>query len=102
VDRWGIEPHASRLQGVSVPQYPALRCCNFSGPGRDRTGYLLHAMQALSQVSYEPSDFTLQQCSWKVSNLLPLPCQGSALPVSYKSMNTSKLVRVHCEPLTYR
>ena len=28
----------------------------FGGPDRDRTGYLFHAMEALSQVSYRPKD----------------------------------------------
>ncbi len=33
-----------------------LKCCN-GGATRDRTADLLHAMQALSQLSYSPKGF---------------------------------------------
>ncbi len=44
---------------------------NFGGAKRDRTADLLHAMQALSQLSYSPTMFFTHQTTW-VENLVEL------------------------------
>lgn len=54
VEKMGVEPTRSRLQSVSAPRCLPRAKNNFSGPGRDRTDYLTHAMRALSQMSYKP------------------------------------------------
>ena len=64
VDRSGLEPPTSRLSGACSNQlsyrsiYYAKGSCitegYFGGGNRDRTGDLLLARQALSQLSYTP------------------------------------------------
>ena len=51
----GIEPSTSPLSGVRSSHLSyGPRCSNTGGAGRDRTGDLLSANQALSQLSYSP------------------------------------------------
>ena len=53
----GIEPPTSPLSGVRSSHLsygPRLLPANTGGAGRDRTGDLLNANQALSQLSYSP------------------------------------------------
>ena len=64
----GIEPPTSPLSGVRSSHLsygPKCFCLppwtNTGGAGRDRTGDLLNANQALSQLSYSPSSTGLQR-----------------------------------------
>ncbi len=59
---------------------------NFGGAKRDRTADLLHAMQALSQLSYSPTMLFTHQTTWvedlvELSGIEPLtscmPCKRS-------------------------
>ena len=58
----GIEPPTSPLSGVRSSHLsygPRLLPANTGGAGRDRTGDLLNANQALSQLSYSPLNLLL-------------------------------------------
>ncbi len=50
--------------------------CEIGGARRDRTADLLRARQALSQLSYGPSEIWWV---WEDSNFRPHPYQGCAL-----------------------
>jgi hypothetical protein len=52
----GLEPLTSPLSGVRSSQlsYRPVKSNKTGGAGRDRTGDLLNANQALSQLSYSP------------------------------------------------
>ena len=54
-DRLGARPESlNRIRRRSADALPALRATAVSGASRDRTGDLLLAKQALSQLSYGP------------------------------------------------
>jgi hypothetical protein len=48
------ELQAQGIERRSSGEYPPIRLHNAGGAGRDRTGDLLNANQALSQLSYSP------------------------------------------------
>ena len=52
----GIEPPTSPLSGVRSSHLSYRPKVDAGGAGRDRTGDLLNANQALSQLSYSPSE----------------------------------------------
>jgi hypothetical protein len=54
----GIEPPTSPLSGVRSSHLSYRPIWTTGGAGRDRTGDLLNANQALSQLSYSPSVLT--------------------------------------------
>ena len=57
----------------------------YGGAEGDRTPDPLLAKQVLSQLSYSPIiNHLFAWCVRLVSNQRPLPCQGSALPLSYE------------------
>ena len=54
---------------LRVADSHALSCLETGGARRDRTADLLHAMQALSQLSYSPTESgTLRVQAWTVNN----------------------------------
>ena len=46
-----------------MQDFSCIRKCQYGGDKGDRTPDLLHAMQALSQLSYAPALFTLTKAS---------------------------------------
>ena len=71
----GLEPLTSPLSGVRSSQLSYRPVGEIGGAGRDRTGGLLNANQALSQLSYSPFSFgqpvarltslTIIEADWK-------------------------------------
>ena len=59
----GIEPPTSPLSGVRSSQLSYRPKADTGGAGRDRTGDLLNANQALSQLSYSPR---ISSGQWRV------------------------------------
>ena len=51
------------LQSVTRQDFSCIRKCRYGGDKGDRTPDLLHAMQALSQLSYAPARFALTWAS---------------------------------------
>jgi hypothetical protein len=62
----GLEPPTSPLSGVRSSQlsYGPMLVWVAGGAGRDRTGDLLNANQALSQLSYSPLRKKLIEADW--------------------------------------
>ena len=67
-----------------------MRSVSIGGAGRDRTGYLLHAMEALSQVSYNPIG-----CKFIVPDFYCIS-RGiyATIPRSYSALATPSLAQV--------
>ena len=69
------------------------------GAGRDRTGYLLHAMQALSQVSYSPIETLISTVCWWLLRLGGV--MGNRTPISaMRTQRTPVVRRPRCFELT--
>ena len=64
----GLEPTANRVWTEYSTNWATQR---HGGPDRDRTGYLLNANQALSQVSYRPNINGRDDRIWTCALLLP-------------------------------
>jgi hypothetical protein len=77
-----LRPGLRRTTGATSfeakPAAAVFRLGEVGGAGRDRTGDLLNANQALSQLSYSPWEFD-GWWAWVDSNYRPHPYQGCAL-----------------------
>src|SRR6266702_207141 len=92
----GIEPSTSPLSGVRSSHlsygprcYQLFKPANTGGAGRDRTGDLLNANQALSQLSYSP----LMRLAAPYRTPLPFIINRCQLDTANKDINPSEALR---------